>query len=174
MAHSSVPLQLKIAENQAKVVQLDFAYTFRPIYYFSRIFGFLPFTIVYNSIGSIQAPKIRVFDMVWFFISIFFYALSIFIIYLRRIKFPKNASFILINGDFLLLISGLIFSILVVVMDMCNRYKLVDILRNFNSFDEKASQQQFNTFIKMISKVIKSIFPLLNDVDGRCGNSFRI
>lgn len=127
----------------AKVKNFDFAYCFRPVYYFSRIFGFMPFTIVYNSNGAIQGPKIRVFDILWFILSIFLYILSTFMPF-RHINYPINTSFVLIVGDFLLLKLSLIFSILNVVMDMCNRFKLVDILKNVNSFDEKVSNRQFN------------------------------
>lgn len=138
MAQPSAPVRIKVVESTAKVMKLDFAYTFRPVYYFSRIFGFLPFTIVYNANGSIQGPKVRVFDITWFMLSIALYILSAFM-HFRSIENLKSQSFVLIVGDFLLLKLGLVFCILVIVMDMCNRFKLVEILKQFNSFDDKVS-----------------------------------
>lgn len=60
----------------------------------------------------------------------------------RSVEFPKNQSFVLIAGDILLLKSGLGFSILIAVMDMCNRFKLVGILKSAHDFDEKVSRLQ--------------------------------
>lgn len=140
---SSAPVQIKVAECTAKVNKLDLAYTFRPVYYFSRIFGFLSFSIAYNSDGSIQGPKVRAFDITWFILAISLYVLSAFM-HFRSIDYLKNQSFIMIDGDFLLLKLSLVSCILVIVMDMCNRVKLVDIVKNFNSFDEKVSLRSVN------------------------------
>lgn len=143
---SSAPVQIKVGENTTKVEKFDFAYTFRPIYYFSRIFGSLPFTIVFNSKGSVEGTKIRVFDSVWFILSIALYILLSFMRF-RSIKPPKHTSLVLLHGDFLLLKSALVFCILFIVMDMCNRFKLVDILKNLITFDEKVSHhQQIQTY----------------------------
>lgn len=142
MAQSSIP-----SENTAKVKKFDFVYCFRPVYYFSRMFGYMPFTIIFDSNGSIKGSKIRVLDISWFILSVFLYILSTFM-HFRNIEYPKNTSFVLIGGDFLLLKLSLLFSILNVVMDMCNRFKLVDILKNFNSFDEKVGHVQVKNNIK--------------------------
>lgn len=156
MAQSSAPVQINVAIRTAKVNKLDFAYTFRPVYYFSRICGFLPFTIVYNSDGSIQGPKVRVFDITWFILSISLYVLPAFM-HFRNIDYLKNQSFILIDGDFLLLKLGLVFCILVIVMDMCNRFRLVLILKNVKSFDEKVSYQSSSNKLGMMNLRINSI-----------------
>lgn len=139
MAQSSIPSQIKVNRNISKGTKFDFVYCFRPVYYFSRIFGYMPFTIIQDSNGTIQRPKLRTFDILWFILSIFLYILSTFMQF-RNIQYTENRSYVLIGGDFLLLKMSLIFSILNVVMDMCNRFKLVDILKNFNSFDEKVNK----------------------------------
>lgn len=119
--------------------QFDFAYTFQPVYYFSRVFGFMPFTIEYDTNGKIHGPKLRLIDILWFILAIFLYILSI-IVHFRNVEqYSKDSSFILIYGDYLILKLNLIFIILIVVLDMCNRFKLIDILKNINTFDEKVS-----------------------------------
>lgn len=45
--------------------EYDFAHCFRPIYYCSRIFGFMPFSIVYDSSAAIHKPSPRAFDLLW-------------------------------------------------------------------------------------------------------------
>ena len=61
---------------QAK--KLNFMDSFRPVYYFSRIFGLLPFSFIYDSNGDVQKTKITKFDGLWFLISMFVYVLMSF------------------------------------------------------------------------------------------------
>lgn len=75
----------------------------------------------------------------------------------RNIDYIKNQSFILIDGDFSLLKLGLVFCILVIVMDMCNRFRLVLILKNVKSFDEKVSYQSSSNKLGMMNLRINSI-----------------
>lgn len=123
----------------------NFFYSFRPIYYFSRTFGFMPFTIVYDANSKIQEPTIRSLDIFWFIVSIFSYLLSAFISF-QNTQNPENSKFaesvILRGADYAIMLSGLIFGVLVIVMDMCNRFKLVGILNNIKIFDEEVSRSE--------------------------------
>lgn len=122
--------------------KFNFLYSFRPVYYFSRAMGFMPFTIVCNSNGTIQGPAIRSFDIFWFILSICGYILLTIFSFLN-IRFPENSknteSTILIGADYFLLLLGFVFSVVVIIMDFCNRFKLVKILKHLNTFDEEAS-----------------------------------
>lgn len=116
----------------------NFLYSFRPVYYFSRVFGFMPFTMVCGSNGTIQGPAVRLLDIFWFLISICLYISSALLSF-QNAQFPKNfdntESLILITADYFILLSGLAFGVVVIVMDMFNRYKFVEILQNINTFD---------------------------------------
>lgn len=122
----------------------NFFYSFRPIYYFSRLFGFMPFTINYHSNGTIQGPVIRSLDIVWLITSICFYFVSAILTYTTAPYHQTTESAILSSGDDLILISGLIFGIFIIIMDWCNRFKLVNIQKNIHTFDEEASQSMQN------------------------------
>lgn len=60
----------------ADPMELNSGHSFTFIYYFSRVFGFMPFTIVYDSDGKIQAARIRTIDILWFMITIGLYLSS--------------------------------------------------------------------------------------------------
>lgn len=122
--------------------KIDFAYSFRPIYYISRFYGLMPFTITYNSRGTIHGPKVKMFDILWFIVSIiinliYAFKISKDTLYLQD---PKKISNILIGGDYFLEVFSIIFIILLIGMNMCIRSKLVDIVKKINTFDEEVSQ----------------------------------
>lgn len=122
--------------------ELNFVYSFRPIYYYSRLLGLMPFSIIYDSNKEPQKPKVRVSDGLWFVVSICFYCMMAIVSYEAR-KHSRNSSkgssYVLILGDSFHLISGLLIGALTIAMDMCNRHKLVGILRKFTAFDREAS-----------------------------------
>lgn len=121
------------------LTDFNFAYGFRPIYYFSRVFGLMPYTLIYNPNGTIEGHKIKAIDMLWFIISIAINLIMTLMIlestqYLHEIK---STSFILEGGDHLLLLLGAIFNFIIIGMDMGIRFKLMDIFKNINTFDEE-------------------------------------
>lgn len=119
----------------------NFMYSFRPIYYFSRAYGFLPFTIIYNSRGTIHGIEVQTFDILWFGISIIMNSILAFMISIdtELLQDSKGGSIILVGGDYLAHIFSMVFLVLSIGTDMCIRYKLVDILKKINKFDEKVS-----------------------------------
>lgn len=56
--------------------KLTFAHSLKPIYVLSRIFGFMPFTIVFDSNGAVQTARIKAIDFIWFMASIGIYMSS--------------------------------------------------------------------------------------------------
>lgn len=120
--------------------RINFFHRFRPVYYFARTLGFLPFSIVCDSNGSVQAPNIRVFDILWFTIAMSIYILSAIIVTrsTEYLEFGSNIEFAVLRiTDYLLLVLMLLFGALIIAMDLCNRFKLVGILKNINAFDEE-------------------------------------
>lgn len=120
--------------------ETSFEYSIRPIYYFSRVFGSLPFSVVRGSDGRIQGPRVNTIDLLWFIVSICWY-LALAIAVYRNPLLPQgsNAS-ILMLGDNLMVVLGLTFGAVIIVMDMFNRTKLVAIFKRFSIFDQNVSQ----------------------------------
>lgn len=141
MVHPSNDDRSKSVEKDPNLSNMNSAYSYRPIYYFSRIFGLMPFSIIYSSDGRAQKPRVSVFDGLWFVISICIYILMAVISY-KNIILPtnSNSSYLMILGDYVLLILGLFIGALTIGMDMCNRFKIVDILKMFDTFDNKVKQ----------------------------------
>lgn len=131
--------QFKVGDKKVRSKSDNFAFSVRPIYFFSRACGLLPFSINQNSSGEIQEPKISLFDAVWFGISVCAYSAMAYIFYhnLRLTQDPNTKSYFLVLGDYMLYISVLIYGIVARAMDMCNRFKLIDILKKFSMFDKE-------------------------------------
>lgn len=115
----------------------NFCYNVKPIHVYSRIFGLIPYSIVVSNVGPVQA-KVRLFDFCWFIISICFY-LFLIIPYSKIVQVPQNPneSSILVLGDTILICFGLVFGAIIVIIDMFNRFRIVDILSKFMLFDKK-------------------------------------
>lgn len=142
------PTTQKVTQEKLRAENVNFEYSFRPIYYISRFFGLMPFSIVFDPIRGIQKPHVNIFDGIWFFVSILIYISMAFISYndIKLSKDSNTASFILMLGDSVLLILGLIYSALIIIFDMRNRFKLIEILNKFIKFDkEVGSHFDFNS-----------------------------
>lgn len=116
----------------------DFVYSYRPMYYFSRFFGLLPFSFVYDSNGDLQAPRIRIVDSVWFVFTIVFYVMLA-INSCQDVVIPKDAAPLIFLSNTLLLTVGLFNGAAMIVVNMCVRCKFVAILRKITHFDKEVS-----------------------------------
>lgn len=121
------------------IEKTDFEHSVRPIYYLSRVFGLLPFSLVRNERGEVQEPQVRVTDLLYFVISLIW---SLFLVYVccQNMRLPNDNSLISVAGDFLLLFFGLIFNEFIIPMDMFNRFKLVEVVKMFTTFDKNVSE----------------------------------
>lgn len=118
----------------------NFAYSVRPIYYFARVFGLFPFTIEHDSYGDIKEARVKIIDFLWFLFAICIYLFLGFYCF-KNLEFPKdpNESYVLILGDYTLLILGLVSGAAMIISDMYNRNKIINILKDFTIFDKKVS-----------------------------------
>lgn len=116
----------------------DIVFSYKPIYYCSRVFGLLPFSLAYDSNGEIKAPKISKFDAVWFVLSIAIYLVFANVIPMHLQKNAFVPAPILIMGYRLLLMFGLIYGAVMIVENMSSRFKFVKILKMFTGFDREA------------------------------------
>lgn len=137
MVKSAVNDEKNSVENQAQVQQINFSHSFRPIYYFSRVFGLMPFSITYDSNGEAQCSRIRIFDGIWFVISMLIYSSSVYCIVLRFEK-QSSSTFVVIVGNTFLLMS-IIYGVGAVAMDMYNRFKFFEIVKSFSVFDKQVN-----------------------------------
>lgn len=123
----------------------DFVYSFRPIYYFNRVYGLMPFTIVYDANGTFNGCVIRPLDMLWFIATVMLNVAYVFTITgdTQHLQDPKTLSNILTGSDYFLEISSMVCSIILIAMDMLFRANLVKILKEINAFDEKVRWIEF-------------------------------
>lgn len=120
--------------------KINFSLTMMPAYFFSRVIGLLPFSIVRNSNGEPQAARVNVFDFLWLIISMSLFLLMAFYIY-SDVEIPPGSSdsYVLIVGDSAFIIFGMIYGALIIAMDMFNRNRLVDLLKKFIDFDNEVN-----------------------------------
>ena len=116
------------------------SYSIRPIYYFSRAFGLFPFTVVTDTNGDVQGARVTLFDFLWFLISICLYLLMASYCFIN-IHRPQNPgeSYILMLGDYALLIIGLIYGAVIIALDMYNHRTFIELMKNLMSFDDEVS-----------------------------------
>lgn len=113
-------------------VKNDFTKSLQPLYFFSRAFGRLPFSLVSNLNGEIQRAHIKIFDVIWFALSISVY-LFLFIYYFKNISNTSNI-LVLCNSIAAFALLGL--HLITVLMDLYNRERFIDILKKFGNFDK--------------------------------------
>lgn len=147
MEQSSVVNHFCISAESATRQNFKMIHTYRPIYIVSRIFGQMPFSIVYHPNGDIHRPAINKLDAVWFLLS-----MSVFIclMYSAIELFSTNSivvSRISTLGNIIIFGISCILGLLAIILDMCFRFKLINTFKKFTKFDQKVSS--------------KSIFPKL-------------
>lgn len=109
---------------------------FQPIYYFLRCSGLWPFSIAYNSDGSIQAARVYLFDSLWFFVSICLYLVAAFY-YFDRMMTDGSSVFVSNQMYFIIQMIFLSLTVVGIILDMYNRKKLINILDKFITFDSE-------------------------------------
>ena len=120
---------------------------YRPIFWFSRIFGSIPFSIVCNSNGEVQSCKMKKADWIFMAVSLCVYLSIIFNLYCTlSSKFDHQrqiAMLVMTMGLFIVASLSFIFGTQLILINMCNRHKLVDILKNFDRFDKEVKRSIF-------------------------------
>lgn len=149
-----------MAKQKNSVKKLDFVYVFRPIYCFSRACGMMPFSILYDSKGEVQMPRITKCDGLWLIFSLCLYLSSVYLLYCNAqfSRYQHAPSYILLLGDFVLQMAILIFGILIIWLDMFNRFKLVSILKGFVAFDKEVGKHYCWQFYQLFESLIYFIF----------------
>lgn len=142
--------------------ELYFAHSFRPVYYISRFFGLMPFSIIYGLDGKAHEPRVSVLDNLWFMIAVCLY-MTLTSLISQNIGVPKgpNIPVMLVFTYDMILVVGLAFGAAIAVMDMWNRSKFVEILKIFHTFDKEViSQLKFGP----IPLIIHSLFQIVEQI----------
>lgn len=124
-------------ENASK--KLNFAYCFRPIHYFARVGGQMPFTITYSANGATVGAKVYKRDLIWSTISL---CIHIFFIYdaiedFKSIGHSTTNMTPLVVCNLSMYIISLLFGISVMALDFANRFKIVKMLHEITIFDKE-------------------------------------
>lgn len=154
---------------------VHFAQVFRPIYYFNRLCGHMPFSIVQSSNDQFHQPRVNKLDVLWFVISICIYtALAICICwYIKRalsLYAVKPILYLLASTINVLRLMNFLCGISMLIKDMWNRHKLVNIFNKFTVFDRKVKYKMVLNKFDLKKKKLK--FPCHKSIDGQQRYSF--
>lgn len=118
-----------------------FVYCFRPIYYFVRLSGKMPFTFIWNANKTVIKAKFYVRDLIWSAISLF---QNMSLIYksiqeLTDISQPNTKLLepILGSGGRLILFMTALLGFSAMVLDMCNCFNFIQILNEITHLDRE-------------------------------------
>lgn len=138
---------------------LNFLSSFKVNYYFLRFFGLWPFSLVRDPNGEIRKCKIRKLDLLWFIISMPLYVSASFVFYKNsqtESKILKFTTKVISSGDNIRIAISLISVALAIAIDMCNRFKLINMLNMFVRFDESVSVSVLSNSILKIDWFVKN------------------
>lgn len=135
--------------------QINFLFSIRPIYYFSRICGLMPFTIVQSSTDDIQTVRVTKLDFLWFITSVSLYSLMAIVCFqTTNYEGNSNKSEVLLIGDRLLLTISLMTSVMKIFFDMFNRFRLIDIWKKLAYFDKEVSNRLKFSALELFGLII--------------------
>lgn len=131
-----------IQHDECSSEQRNIAICFRPIYYFARICGQMPFTITYHANAAIYTAKFHARDFIWSTVSL---CIQISLIRLAvdlmtSPQHPKIISSTLYFCNLTVWFITLLFAISMMVLDAHNRSKIVDLLQKFTDFDQEVKE----------------------------------
>lgn len=119
--------------------QQNFAICFRPIYYFARMCGQMPFTITYHANAAVFTAKFYARDFIWSAISLCI-QISLIRLAVDLMTSPRHPNIIsstLYFCNLTVWFITLLFAITMIIFDACNRVKIVDLLKKFTDFDQE-------------------------------------
>lgn len=136
--------QSSVVSRSRKIVakHKDLLDSFQPIYYFSRAFGLMPFSIERSSDGYISGPRVNKIDIAWLVAAILIYSLAT-VVTFKYVRFDLEPStqclnmLVILNNLHTTL--GLIFCGSIIGLDLYNRFHSVDLFRRFAIFDKEVS-----------------------------------
>lgn len=118
--------------------KFSFEHAIRPVYYFSRLTGQWPFSVIHDSKGTLQRARVGFFDILWPILVICI-NLTLSLDSFDQLKEDQEKNVIRIRSavEYLLDMCSFLFVAIGIVLGVINCNKLVDILRKFNAFDKE-------------------------------------
>lgn len=122
----------------------SFAYGFRPIYYFARVAGQMPFTITHQPNSSIVKVNFHKRDFIWLVLSM---CIQIYLSYLAiqmvrstvHDQSKSETSTVHLGTLTIWLLTSLL-GITAMILDTSNRFKIGEILNKITTFDKEVSK----------------------------------
>lgn len=114
----------------------NFYYSIRPMVILSRCFGLHPFSFVTNVYGEVHRTKIKFLDSIWFIVVIVMYSSFALLISTHiNLASEYKTVYVLMLGEQLLIVCGLVMCVVSVIMDMVNRNRILRNAQRFQAFD---------------------------------------
>lgn len=107
------------------------------MYVVARCFGYWPFSVNRRSKSRCSQIRITRIDLAWFVGAIILHTLFHWLAVMGQ-AIDENQSYAEMTTEQIFKISGLVVTVMSIVMDMRNRHLLWDIILKFNKFDEQA------------------------------------
>lgn len=143
-----------VSANERNSRKIDFFHTIRPIYFFSRVAGLMPFSLVRRANGEVRDIRVGAFDCLWFLVSIFLYLWLAFMCYQNvQLRKDANKSYIMILVSNVRVIFGLMVGVIAIGMDMYNRSRFIDIFKRFTVFDTEVNTSIFFFETKFVHRL---------------------
>lgn len=117
-------------------MEINFYDAIRPAIIVSRIFALLPYTIS----GNIERATVGVFNAIYCVVSIaVILAFSFLVLFSSDTNFYQDSATLFVT-DWLFAIYALIMWLVLVVLDMLNRNRLVEVIKEIVNFDNNVSK----------------------------------
>lgn len=136
--------QFFTTKNSIELEQINFSYSFKPVYFLSSLFGCFPFTIVRNQSNIIIGCCVGVFDIVLLLLNIALHMITAGLScptigypdsYL--IEFIKATTPLSVTGNNIFPLGQNIAAVISSVLDLLNRNRFIEIFKAFDSFDKE-------------------------------------
>lgn len=131
----------------------NFSYSFRIMYYFSRILCIIPFSIVHNPNSNIVTSKVRARDGVFFGIFIVLNLILFADNFLKTSAHATEMPLVLRFFGQIFLVLVPCYNIIMTIMNMYNRHKIIKIIKMFSAIAEEVTILIFNLNIFHLRKI---------------------
>lgn len=126
-------------ETKNQTISLNFYHVVQPIYYASRIFGFLPFSFKFNAKSEVSGCKVKIVDYIWFLFSLCNYISWAYLCWFSLSVPNIEHSYVLFVGNHVVVVFGLVCGVFDAIFDIFNRNRLTDIIMKINTFDKEVN-----------------------------------
>ena len=132
----------------------------RPVRWFARVFGLVPFAIRFNAKTNKALCKVRLFDGIWLVTSLFIYVGSMWFNLYYDFHREQTNSYVLILGGRITVVGGCFLCGFCVFLDMVNRHRILEVFQKVFDFDQSAKTMNFAICVAIQKRFIRIAFVL--------------